>query len=414
MRAGRLIAVAILTWMVTELEQSATEQASTDENRFRVVPRLLPHSSARHLSYGNPYKEGAMARKRNLSWTFAAGAAALGAAAVTGAGLLAGAAGKAIWDAIATVPLSGKVVLITGASRGLGLAMAEECARQGCRLAICGRDQQSLARAQEELRRAGAEVLALRCDVGKRSEVEAMVDTVLAQYGGIDVLINNAGTIVVGPLSAQTPEDFEEAMNVMFWGAVHTTLSVLPHMLARRRGRIANITSIGGKIAVPHMLPYTAAKFALVGFSEGLTAELASQGVHVTTVVPGLMRTGSHLNAYFKGNNRAEYAWFGISASTPFLAMDASRAAKRVVQAIRRGEAEVVLGLPAKVAVFAHDLSPEVAVRVLSAANRLMPSASDPSTDRHRGHMSESAPTKSPLTVLGKRAAKRWNQERLA
>jgi len=203
-------------------------------------------------------------------------------------------------------------------------------------------------------------------------------------------------------------------MNVMFWGAVHTTLSVLPHMLARRRGRIANITSIGGKIAVPHMLPYTAAKFALVGFSEGLTAELASQGVHVTTVVPGLMRTGSHLNAYFKGNNRAEYAWFGISASTPFLAMDASRAARRVVQAIRRGEAEVVLGLPAKIAVFAHDLSPGVAVRVLSAANRLMPSASDPSTDRHRGHMSESAPTKSPLTVLGKRAAKRWNQERLA
>ena len=355
-----------------------------------------------------------MARKKNLSWTFAAGAAALGAAAVSGAGLLAGVAGKAIWDAIATVPLSGKVVLITGASRGLGLAMAEECARQGCRLAICGRDQQSLDRAQETLRRGGAEVLALRCDVARRSEVEEMVDTVLAHYGAIDVLINNAGTIVVGPLNAQTPEDFEEAMNVMFWGAVHTTLSVLPHMLARGRGRIANITSIGGKVAVPHMLPYTAAKFALVGFSEGLTAELASEGIRVTTVIPGLMRTGSHLNAFFKGNNRAEYAWFGISASTPFLAMDASRAAKRVVQAIRRGEAEVVLGLPAKIAVLAHDLAPEVAVRVLGAANRLMPSASDPSTDRHRGHMSESAPTKSPLTAFGKRAAKRWNQQRLA
>jgi short-subunit dehydrogenase len=357
-----------------------------------------------------------MARKhkRNLSWTFAAGAAALGAAAMSGAGLLAGVAGRALWDAFATVSLAGKVVLITGASRGLGLAMAEECARQGCRLAICGRDQQSLDRAQQELRRNGAEVLALRCDVAKRSEVEEMVDSVLAHYGAIDVLINNAGTIVVGPLSAQTPEDFEEAMNVIFWGAVHTTLCVLPHMLERRRGRIANITSIGGKLAVPHMLPYTAAKFALVGFSEGLTAELASEGIQVTTVVPGLMRTGSHLNAFFKGNNRAEYTWFGISASTPFLAMDASRAARRVVQAIRRGEAEVVLGLPAKAAILAHDLAPEVAVRVLSAANRFMPAASEASTERHRGHMSETMPTRSPLTAFGKRAAKRWNQERLA
>ena len=334
-----------------------------------------------------------MARKRkgNLSWTFAAGAAALGAAAVSGAGLLAGVAGRALWDAFATVSLAGKVVLITGASRGLGLAMAEECAQQGCRLAICGRDQQSLDRAQDELRRNGAEVLALRCDVAKQSDVEEMVDSVLSHYGAIDVLINNAGTITVGPVTSQTREDFEEAMNVMFWGAVHTTLCVLPHMLS-----------------------YTAAKFALVGFSEGLAAELGSQGIHVTTVVPGLMRTGSHLNAFFKGDNRAEYTWFGISASTPFLAMDASRAARRIVQAIRRGEAEVILGLPAKIAILAHDLAPGPTVRVLSAANRFMPGAEEASTERHRGHMSETAPTKSPLTAFGKRAAKRWNQQKLA
>ena len=126
------------------------------------------------------------------------------------------------------------------------------------------------------------------------------------------------------------------------------------------------------------------------------------------------MRTGSHLNAFFKGNNRAEYTWFGISASTPFLAMDAARAAKRVVQSIRRGEAEVILGLPAKLAILAHDLAPEATVRVLSAANRFMPADSESGTDRHRGHMSETAPTRSPLTAFGKRAAKRWNQQRLA
>ncbi len=241
-----------------------------------------------------------------------------------------------------------------------------------------------------------------------------MVGTVIAHYGKIDVLINNAGTIVVGPLSAQTPDDFKEAMDVIFWGAVHTTLLVLPHMLERRQGRIANITSIGGKIAVPHLLPYSAAKFALTGFSEGITAELAAEGVQVTTVVPGLMRTGSHLNAFFKGDNRSEYAWFGISASTPFLAMDAARAAKRIVHAIRRGDAELILGLPAKIAALAHGLAPAVTVRALAAVNRIMPGASGHGKDRHRGHQSESTPTKSPLTAFGTRAAKRWNQEKLA
>lgn len=350
---------------------------------------------------------------KQFSQAFIAGAVAVGAA-----GLLAGAgtllAGRAMWDSFATHFLSDEVVLITGASRGLGLALAQECAKQGCRLAICGRDQQSLNRAQTELRHRGCEVMALRCDISKRDEVEQMVRAVVAHYGKIDVLINNAGTIVVGPLSAQTPEDFKEAMDVIFWGAVHTTLLVLPHMLERHRGRIANITSIGGKIAVPHMLPYSAAKFAAVGFSEGITAELAAEGIQVTTVVPGLMRTGSHVNAFFKGDNRAEYSWFGISASAPFLAMDAARAAKKIVHAIGRGDAELILGLPAKVAALVHGLAPATTVRALGVVNRVMPGTSEAGQDRHRGHQCESAPTKSPLTAFGRRAAKRWNQEKLA
>jgi short-subunit dehydrogenase len=348
------------------------------------------------------------------SGVFIAGAVAAGAVAVSGAGLLAGVATRAIKNAMTSVTLAGKVVLITGGSRGLGLALAEECARQGCKVAICARNEEVLRRAENELRDKGAQVFAIRCDVTKVNEIEQMISAVIAHYGHIDVLINNAGTIVVGPLSAMTPEDFEEAMNVMYWGPVHTTLRVLPHMLQRRQGSIANITSIGGKVAVPHLLPYTAAKFAFTGFSEGITAELAPKGIHVTTVVPGLMRTGSHMNAFFKGNNHAEYTWFGISASMPGLAMDAEHAAKRIVQAIRHQDAELVLGLPAKVATLVHGIAPEATVRLLGLANRFLPDPSAQNKERYRGHESESVPTKSPLTAFGKRAAKRWNQEKLA
>jgi short-subunit dehydrogenase len=356
-----------------------------------------------------------MARKKIIQ-AITAGAAGVGAV-----GLLAGVgtvlAARALRNALnsrSLASLGGKVVLITGASRGLGLALAEECARNGCRLAICGRDQPSLTRAESKLRAQGAEVLALRCDISQPNEVEEMVRQVIAHYGRIDLLINNAGIIAVGPLSSHTTKDFQEAMDVMFWGVVHTTLLVVAHMRERRQGQIANITSIGGKMAVPHLLPYSAAKFAATGFSEGITAELANEGIKVTTVIPGLMRTGSHINAFFKGNSRAEYAWFGVSASTPLLAMNASRAASKIVQAIRRGDTELILGLPAKVAALAHGMAPATTVRALGLVNRAMPDSPTPGKDRQRGHESESAPTKSPLTAFGKRAAKRWNQEKIA
>src|SRR5947207_4543781 len=185
-----------------------------------------------------------------------------------------------------------------------------------------------------------------------------MVEEATMRFGRIDAVINNAGIIQVGPIETMTIEDFERAMAVNFWGVVYTTLAVLPSMLARRRGNIVNITSIGGKVSVPHLLPYSCAKFAAVGFSEGLRAELARDHIPVTTIVPGLMRTGGHLNALFKGDREAEFTWFSLGASLPGISMAAERAARQIVRAAKRGEAERILSLPANLLASFHGLLP--------------------------------------------------------
>jgi NAD(P)-dependent dehydrogenase (short-subunit alcohol dehydrogenase family) len=306
--------------------------------------------------------------------------------------------------------LPGTTVLITGGSRGLGLLLAREFGRQGARVAVCARDPAELQRAGADLGARGITALAVPCDVSERGEVRAMVDTVVRELGTIDILVNNAGIIQVGPLETMTADDFEAAMAANFWGAVHTTLAALPVLRAAGRGRIVNIASIGGKISVPHLLPYSSSKFALVGFSEGLRAELARAGILVTTVCPGLMRTGSPRNASFKGRHRAEYAWFAISDSLPGLSIDAERAARRIVDACRAGSPEVILSLPAHVIMRAHGLLPGVTLEALALAGRLLPRAGGIGTRAARGWESESAAAPSWLTRLGDKAARLHNQ----
>ena len=308
--------------------------------------------------------------------------------------------------------LAGKVVVITGGSRGLGLALAQECARQGANVAICARDEQELRRAKQTIEAgAEAEVFTHVCNVSSDDEVRQFISSVVARFGQIDVLINNAGIISVGPVESQTLADFEEAMDVMYWGVVYPTLAALPHMQSRQEGRIANIASIGGKMSVPHLLPYSAAKFAAVGFSEGLRAELAKDGVKVTTVCPGLMRTGSHLNAYFKGKHRQEFTCFSFGASTPLVSIDARRAARKIIDAIRGGDAELVITPQAKLAALAHGIAPGAIANVLGVANRLMPRANG-DKDRYLGRDSQTALTRSFLQTAGHKAADEYHQHR--
>jgi short-subunit dehydrogenase len=306
--------------------------------------------------------------------------------------------------------LRDKVVLITGGSRGLGLALAREFARHGCRLALCARDPDELYQAVSEFEGAGVEVVGVPCDVTRLSEVELMVAAVRQHYGRIDVLVNNAGVIEVGPMEEMTLADYEEAMRTHFIAPLYSTLAVVDEMRERRSGRILNIASIGGKIAVPHLLPYAASKFALVGFSEGSRAELAKDGVLVTTAVPGLMRTGSPRNAMFKGQHRLEYFWFSLGDSLPGLSISARRAARQLVNAVSHGEPEVILSLPAKVAAAFHGLFPGLTADILALVNRLLPGPGGIGTARAKGSDSESRLVPSVLTRLSDEAALENNE----
>jgi short-subunit dehydrogenase len=301
--------------------------------------------------------------------------------------------------------LTGQVALVTGGSRGLGLAIAAELQAVGCVVAIAARDRDELSAAAGHL---GADVTTIVCDVTDEAQVAAMVAEVEARLGPIDMLINNAGIIQVGPIAALTVGNFYDAMKPMFFGMVHTSLAVLPGMRARRRGWIVNITSIGGKIGVPHLLPYAAAKFAAVGFSDGLHAEVAADGIRVTTVVPGLMRTGSDVQARFSGNATAEYGWFAAAAALPGLSMDGRRAARRIVSAVVRGRTQVVLTLPVRAAALAHGIAPATTQTVLTVVQRLLPS---PGTDRDVAGARAGAGTAARWpTGLNRRAGNRLNQ----
>ncbi|HEY0786604.1 MAG TPA: SDR family NAD(P)-dependent oxidoreductase [Acidobacteriaceae bacterium] len=343
--------------------------------------------------------------------------------AATAVSLLA-AAGMIGWMAAGSrrrYPVHGKVVLITGGSRGLGLALAETFGRAGARLVLTARDEQELRRAQALLVERGAaptaeHVTLLPCDLRDAAAVDAMVATATLLLGRIDVVINNAGVIVVGPVENQPLAAYRESMESNYFGMVHTTLAVLPQMLSRSRtegrdpGAIVNITSIGGKVAVPHLLPYSASKFAAVGFSQGLHAELASKGVRVTTVCPGLMRTGSPGKALVVGDREREFRWFHLGASLPLVASSAGHAARRILRAVECGEGELAITPQAAVAARLAQVAPAVTAGVLSLVNSaLLPAPVAGSQQPQAGSETDGRALR-PLTVAGDKAAVRWNQ----
>lgn len=328
-----------------------------------------------------------------------------------GIGLAAAASYTAYRRSRPTPDLAGQVAVVTGGSRGLGFVIARELARAGCRVAICGREQASLDRARDHLAREGVAVYAAPCDVAVRERVSEFLANVAQALGPIDMLVLNAGVIQVGPLAALSLADFEQAMGTMYWGVVYPTLAVLPAMRERRRGHIVTISSIGGKVAVPHLLPYTAAKFAATGFTEGLRAEVARDGVRVTTIAPGLMRTGSHLAARFSGDRAAEYRWFSLGATLPGVSMDVERAARQIVRSVVRGEAERTLSIPATLAARFTGIAPGVTANVMALINRFAlpgPSTAHGQVSGEVARRELDSSLINRLTTLGDKAAQRF------
>jgi NAD(P)-dependent dehydrogenase (short-subunit alcohol dehydrogenase family) len=328
-------------------------------------------------------------------------------------------AARAGIDRLRRADLTGQVALVTGGSRGLGLLLARELAGAGCRVAICARDADELNDAWRSLEADGVEVLPIPADISDEADVARLVAEIDRVLGPIDILVNNASIIQVGALPTLTVDDFRAAMDADFWGTVLPTLAVLPSMRRRRSGRIANITSIGGRIAPPHVLPYAAAKFAATGFSEGLHAELARDGIRVTTIVPGFMRTGSYLRARFKPPRRAEFSWFALGSALPGVSVDAERAAREIVGAIRRGDTERSIGLLSTVSWRFHGLYPAVTTKLLGLANRALPRSpvavgrGQPSVGDVPGEVVErelSSPAFDAATTLGRRAASELNE----
>jgi NAD(P)-dependent dehydrogenase (short-subunit alcohol dehydrogenase family) len=283
--------------------------------------------------------------------------------------------------------LRDKVAVITGGSRGLGLVLARHICAQGGSVALIARDREELARAKADLaRRGGApNAFGVQCDLLDAAQIEAAVRQIIDRFGKIDILINNAGIIEVGPLEHMTREDFERAMQLHFWAAYELISQIVPEMRTWGGGHIVNISSIGGKVAVPHLAPYSVSKFALTGFSDAIRAELARDNIHVTTVAPGMMRTGSHVNAKFKGKHDIEFAWFSASAGAPLISMNADRAARKILAACRRGQPSLTLTFAARGAILGNALFPNLTGYAMRLVNQFLPKPSAAEGNQSRG-----------------------------
>jgi short-subunit dehydrogenase len=337
-------------------------------------------------------------RRRDIDWK------TLGAIAVVGAWL-----GRRLlrprWD------FTDKVVLLTGGSRGLGLELARVLARKRARIALIARDEEDLGRAREALDPTGAEAEIFVCDVRLQDQAQRTVREVVERFGRVDVLINNAGVIQVGPHETMRVSDYQEAMDTHFFGPLFLVQSVLPGMRERHAGRIVNIASVGGKVPTPHLLPYVASKFALVGWSEGLHAELRRDGIVVTTVCPGLMRTGSPRNVAVKGRHQIEYALFKVLDSLPYVSMSARDAAEEIVHGVETGKPELILTGRARTGARLQGLAPGLVSELLALGTRLMPRPRSPEDfERWSGAESESGVSRSFVTELTRRAEAENNE----
>ena len=321
-----------------------------------------------------------------------------------------------------TSSLAGLSSVVTGGSRGLGLLLADRLAARGARVTVLARDRAELDRAAELLRARGRTgVRTAVCDVADQAAVREVLRGTADACDGVDLVICNAGTIQVAPVLDVGSEEFRYAMDSIFMGALHASLEALPYLRrSPHGGRLALVGSVGGLVAAPHLLPYSCAKAAVATLGEGLHAELAADGVTVTSVHPGLMRTGSHLQAEFGGDRQREFGWFSALAGAPLVSMDAQRAAERIVTAVQNRRTRLVLTPLAHAAGLLHGVAPAVTTRLTALATRLLPEPTGERVPLRRGGAVEppahgvAARLRGLASALNDRAADAYNQRAAA
>lgn len=278
-----------------------------------------------------------------------------------------------IWPG-ATDTFRERSVVITGGSRGLGLALAEGFLKEGAFVTLLARDTEELEKAQAILDQIpDGQVYTIGCDVTDPEALARAFEHVESRFGRVDVLVNNAGTIAVGPFETMEQVDFDALLELQIDAVIQATQLVLPAFQQAGEGRIINICSIGGAIPVPHMSTYCTAKFGLAGLSETIASELAPQNIKVTTVYPGLMRTGSPIQAVFKGDHEKEYAWFTTGDVSPFISVTAEQAAKSIIEGSRNGDARVTFPWITPLGIMGHAILPETYAAIMRQTARFLP-----------------------------------------
>ena len=187
--------------------------------------------------------------------------------------------------------LAGQVAVVTGASRGIGLAIARRLGQMGARVSLCARNAANLERAASDLRAAGIQVLALRTDVTRGDEVASLVSETQRAFGPVDILVNNAGIGIFGPFQEQTEEDWNAIMDTNLKSVFLVSRAVAPGMIRRKTGHIINIDSLAGKSAFANGAIYCASKWGLLGLTGCMAEELRAHGIRVSAICPGSVAT---------------------------------------------------------------------------------------------------------------------------
>lgn len=240
-----------------------------------------------------------------------------------------------------------KIVVITGASSGIGRETAKQFAKNGANVVLVARRQKNLENLEIELKKFNIQTLVCPCDVSVKDQVKKMAKSVFEKFQRIDVLVNNAGFAILGPVNDLSIEEIESQMSTNYFGMVYCIKEFLPKMIEQKSGHVVNVASVAGSMGLPGIAPYCASKSAMLGFSEGLKHELSGTGIGVTVVSPIMVRTDFFAHPSFE--KMPKYSPTSLNAKT---------VAKTILKAANSPRLEIIVPAVVRLAVWAKQTLP--------------------------------------------------------